>query len=66
MSIFRLAYRDINGQKHVGEMNGLASYQFAREFVIREARAVVCLALVTPIEPQESPEPIPFDSAEAA
>lgn len=66
MDTYRLGYRNANGDKNIAELDGVSSYHFAREFVIREAQAVVCLALVNPVQPKPSPELAPFDGEEAA
>jgi len=66
MNTYRLGFRDSQGNKQVAEVDNVPSFLFARDFVIREAKASVCLALVNPIEPKPAPELVPFTGTEAA
>lgn len=57
MEVFRVGIRNAQGQKLMIEVNNTQSYAMARDFVIRETKAQVCLALVNPIEQTIFDEP---------
>lgn len=57
MNAYRVAARTADGVKSVYEVDQVNNFAMAREFVIRETKAYVCLALVNPIEKPVFVEP---------
>lgn len=57
MDTYRVGIRNQKGEKVMLEVSGIQSHAFARDFVTRETKAPVVLALVNPIEPKAPMEP---------